>query len=308
MLSLQACVDERLLELAHVFIDVGDHPEEAGLVVRETRVGVPILLRDEERRVRCVESEVRKEPLPQCAPLPHPLHGFGKEHVGAVAGVLLQLTVMAIEIIEVVVVPVIRRRGHVRRRKGQRLLEAPVLGSVRVVVPEMPFSEKGRAVAGTGEEIRHGWNSLAQHRPAAADVHRAIVKRIATAHELAPCRRAHRRDMKIGQPNALGSQLIEIRRPQNRIPIRREVAIPLVIRHHDDDVGWHRLLRPGALAVSSHGHGHDQGEGQDHKHSHGNHHNPPCTGDGSITQSRGPERAGDWTLSGVLARRHICAF
>src|SRR4026209_662433 len=114
----------------------------------------------------------------------------------------------------------------------------------------MPFSEKARPVAAIGEKIGHGWNRLTQDRPAAADVHRAIGERVATAHELAPCRCAHRSDMKISQPNALRSQLIEIRRLQNRIPMSGEVAIPLVIRHHDNDVGLNR--KRGTRENSSH--------------------------------------------------------
>jgi len=55
--------------------------------------------------------------LPQCATLPDPPYRFGEEDVGAIAGVLLQLTVMEIEIVKVVVVPVHRNGIQVRRWK-----------------------------------------------------------------------------------------------------------------------------------------------------------------------------------------------
>ena len=75
--------------------------------------------------------------------------------------------------------------------------------------------------------------------------------------------------MKISQPNALRSQLIEIRRLQNRIPMSGEVAIPLVIRHHDNDVGLNR--KRGTRENSSHCPAHDDGQGQCSEHSHCGH-------------------------------------
>jgi hypothetical protein len=60
----QTLLDEHLLELAHVLIDVGDHPVKAGLLVGETRVGLPILLWNEERRVRRIGRDVAKNGSP----------------------------------------------------------------------------------------------------------------------------------------------------------------------------------------------------------------------------------------------------
>ena len=74
--------------------------------------------------------------------------------------------------------------------------------------------------------------------------------------------------MKIGQPNALDSQLIEVRCPQNRIAMSGEVAVSLVIRHHENDVGRNR--KRGAGETSKHCPTHDDGEGQDSKRSHCN--------------------------------------
>jgi hypothetical protein len=48
--------------------------------------------------------------------------------------------------------------------------------------------------------------------------------------------------MKIGQPDALGCQSIQVWRPEHGVPVNREIAITLIIRNHDDDVGWDRVL------------------------------------------------------------------
>lgn len=49
--------------------------------------------------------------------------------------------------------------------------------------------------------------------------------------------------MKIGETNRLGVQAIQVRRLQGRISMTGEIAVPLIIRHDQNDIGLFRLDR-----------------------------------------------------------------
>ena len=44
--------------------------------------------------------------------------------------------------------------------------------------------------------------------------------------------------MKVSQPNRFGGELIQVRCLENWISVTCQVAITLIVGHHDDDVGF----------------------------------------------------------------------
>ena len=43
--------------------------------------------------------------------------------------------------------------------------------------------------------------------------------------------------MEVGKPHGLSIELIQIRSLENRIPVTGQIAVTLIVSHHEDDVG-----------------------------------------------------------------------
>mgnify|MGYP007133691207 CR=1 FL=1 len=56
-------------------------------------------------------------------------------HIGAIAFISGQLTVLIIRIVKIIVSPEVRRLSHSSSLMGNHLRKAPVLGPVRIVIP-----------------------------------------------------------------------------------------------------------------------------------------------------------------------------
>ena len=239
----------------HVGVDVADHREVAhevafapGRHARQLRVGhhflhhLDVLVRRVKRPVRRVGRQVGEERLAGGRAAFHPVDGMVEENVGAVAGKFFAFAVPAVGVVEVVVAPVIRHGADMRGREPQRLLEAAILRAVRVIVAEVPLTKNTGAVAVFAEQVGHRWEVGPQERAAAADVDRAVARRVESGHERAARRRAHRRGVVVREAQALRVQLVEDRCVEHRVAVRGEFGIPLIIRHHHDHI------RPGRLA------------------------------------------------------------
>ena len=64
-----------------------------------------------------------------------------------------------------------------------------------------------------------------------------VAQAIHAGQELAARRRAHRRDVEVGEPDALVVQPVEVRRLQHRIAVAGQLAVALVVGDDDEDVG-----------------------------------------------------------------------
>ena len=211
-------------------------PKKLATLRGRWRIGRAVPVGHEERAVRGIGREVGEERLAPRLARPDPIHRLGEEDVGAIALEPAAGAVVLVDVVEVIVVPDVGRRGDVRGREEERLLEAALLGPVGITVAEMPLAELARAVAAGREDLGHGREAAAEHRPAAADVHGAVGQGIPAAHELAARRRAHGRHVEIGQAEALAVQPVEVRRLEHGIAVAGEVAVALVVGQHDDHI------------------------------------------------------------------------
>ena len=254
----EAVLHEECAEIPHVLVDVRDHSEEARDGARLALVGLAILVRTEERPVRRVRRQVRKERFALRRALLHPLHRLAEEDVGAIPRVLLASAVVHVRVVEVIVVPEVRSGRDVRGRKEDRLVETAVLGPEGIDIAQVPLAELSRAVAGRREDVRHRRKAGAQERPPARDVHRPVAQRVAARHDLPARRRAHGGDVEVGEPDALSMEAIEHRRPKHGVAVAGEITVALVVRQDDDDV----RPRPGRKCGRSDAPGEEEQRGK----------------------------------------------
>ena len=197
----------------------------------------------------------------------HPRHRFSKENIRRVTVVGLAVAVMDVGVVEIVILPMIRNGTDMRRRKPEAFVKSAILRAVGIGITQMPFAEQTRAPARVREHVAHGRKLAAKQSATAADIRSSITQSIHARHELTARWRAHRSDVEIGQPDAFGTEPVEIRCLQNWIAVRRKLAIPLIVRDDDQDV---RSLRCWLIGGAQHGHRSQQqdseeGEGTFHR-------------------------------------------
>ena len=246
----QALFVEEVDEVAHVRVDVPDHPQIAGQPRLQCRAHVVelgsgqggrqrgfVLLLGDQRAVGRVRGDVGQEGRSGLCGALHVVDRFVEEDVRAVPLERLSPAVPDVGVVEVVVAPEVGHRADVGGGEPHGLVESAVLRPEGVVVAEVPLAEHAGAVARLGEDVGHRRDLGPQERPTAADVDRAVAGRVHSGQQLAAGRRTHRRDVKVVQANALAAQPVEMRRFEHGVPVSGEFAVALVVRHHDDDVG-----------------------------------------------------------------------
>ena len=147
---------ERGLQLAEVFVDVGDHAVEAGAVF--VWGGVAVLLDvvrlDVERSVRRVGGDVAEEgPV---GVFYDKASALAEEHVRAVALVRGGDAVFEIGVVKVVVAPGIARVADAAAGVVDGFGKAALVRAVGRAVAEMPLAEVAGTVASTSERVREG--------------------------------------------------------------------------------------------------------------------------------------------------------
>src|SRR5712691_1169427 len=100
----------------------------------------------------------------------------------------------------------------------------------------MPLAEHGRAIAIRRKELGHRGNASPDERPSGTDRGGSVAASVQAGHQLPASRRTHRRDMKVGQANALRMQPIEVRRSEHRITVAGKVTISLIVTEYDDHI------------------------------------------------------------------------
>ena len=240
---------EELGELAHVCVDVADHPQvpaQPGLQ-RRAHVGELgpgqrgrqrsfVLLLGDQRTVRRVRSDVGQEGRSGRHGTLHELDCFVEEDVGAVPLERLPFAIANVGVVEVVVAPEVGYRADVGGGEPHRFVEAAVLRPEGVVVAEVPLAEHPGSVAGLREDVGHRRDLGPQQGATAADVDRAIPRGVHAGQQLSAGWRAHRRHVKVVQAHALASQAVEMRCLEHRVAVGGQFAVSLIVRHHEDDV------------------------------------------------------------------------
>ena len=105
----------------------------------------------------------------------------------------------------------------------------------------MPFAKHSRGVTVVGEQISECFLPFMKRCSPRGCSIRTRPRGIASRHQPRPRGRAKRRYMKISETHRFRVQSIEVRRLEGRITVTRKVAVPLVIGHHQNDVGLGRL-------------------------------------------------------------------
>ena len=139
-----------------VVVDVGDHSKETLTVVGMplTPVAVVIGSINVIRRMRCVRSDETDEGLVLVTI--NEAHALPEPDIRAVAVELAWLAVDHVGIVKVIILPPVRHLADSASAMRNDLLEAPVLGAIRVVVAQMPFAEETGGVAVFGKHVGNG--------------------------------------------------------------------------------------------------------------------------------------------------------
>ena len=123
--------------------------------------------------------------------------------------------------------------------------------AVGVAVGEVPFAEVRGAVTGLLEKTRGSGRTRVQP---VGHVAREILRRRGKVLVNAEARGKHARhrggaagrahgieDVELVEVGAFARESVEVRRPQPRVPVRREIAPAPVVGENEDDVGWRRV-------------------------------------------------------------------
>ena len=158
-------------------------------------------------------------------------------HVRTVSRVLHGRAVVEIGVVEVVVSPEIGGLSHAAALVGHHVPESAVLGPVGVVVAEVPFAEHGGAVSGRAEDVRHGRLRFTQDGPPPAGRPGAVAHGPAARHQGAARRRAQGRHVEVDKADRVIVKGVDTRCFQPRVPGAFQVAVALVVRDDQDDIG-----------------------------------------------------------------------
>ena len=128
-------------------------------------------------------------------------------------------------------------------QESEEVVEPVRVGLELRAIAEMPLAHQGRRVSGVLQELRQrlagGWQSASaggrrgQRRLEA----RALI--VAPGHQHRAGRRARRRGVEVGEPDAVGRQPVDVRRPDVGSAVTSVVAVPDIVHDDEDDV---RLL------------------------------------------------------------------
>src|SRR5665811_1773674 len=81
------------------------------------------------------------------------VQSFRKEHIGAVTLVFFRLAIVPVGIIKIIVATIIGTLGNSTSPVAYDFMEAPVPGTKRIVVAQMPFTEHAIGVSVLGKYL-----------------------------------------------------------------------------------------------------------------------------------------------------------
>ena len=239
--------DAERFDLGHeptdVLVDVVDHAEEVLGVLTEPLSFVQrgVFRSGVVRPVRSVRRDVSVERTLGGGLAFDPLGRLLEEFVGAVALGLHELAVVQqgraiIGILRDIAAAARVALADAAGAMDVHLVETALVRLVFGFVAEVPLAEDTCPVTGLlqllGKRHRSEGHALAFEDR----VRDAVLELVTAGQQGAARRRARRRDLEVGEPDALGAELIEVRRLEDRIPVGAQVAIALVVGQDEDDV------------------------------------------------------------------------
>ena len=118
----------------------------------------------------------------------------------------------------------------------ERLIKPALVRLVWLLIAEMPLAKNTARVAGLLEHLRQR-GGLERHAFALEDgVGHAVFHGVTTGQQRRAGRRARRAHHEAREPRTRIVQLVEMRRPNPRMPMPPNRPVSLVIRNDEDDV------------------------------------------------------------------------
>ena len=172
---------------------------------------------------------------------------------------MAQFTVVAVHVIEIVVAPVVVGLANATGAMHDGLVEAALQRRVGGDIPQVPLAEETRAPTGGAQGVRQGTFVLAQQRATADGVPDAGAVGVAPGQQTGARGRTGGAHVIITQAQAFIMEGVEVWRAQDRVAGATQVAIALVIGHHEHDIGAPRIISVHAIPFrfASSGCGHD---------------------------------------------------
>ena len=99
------------------------------------------------RSVRSVCADVREKGIVVSDARLNEAFGFLEVNIRTIAFVFLRLAVVPISIVELRVVPVVRRLAYAPASMANHFRKATIFRSVRIIVAQVPFAEHSRLVS-----------------------------------------------------------------------------------------------------------------------------------------------------------------
>ena len=124
------------------------------------------------------------------------------------------------------------------RSVDERFVEAAFVRLVWFLVSEVPFPEYTGSIAGGCQNLWQG-GRLESHALALQDgMSDTVLQRMPAGHKGGAGRGAGGTDEEPREPGALVVQGIQVRRIYPRMPMTTHGSVALVIRHHQNNVGF----------------------------------------------------------------------
>ena len=145
--------------------------------------------------------------------------------------------VVKVGAVEVRIVPVVWCLPNAAPAMSHHLLESAVLRSIGIVVSQVPLAKHPGRVTIIGEDTSNRRLVFSQQRATHDRVPDARAISPMAGQQSAASWRACWRDMIVVQPHRNAGQSVDVRRLENRVSRATQVAIPLVVGHHEDNIG-----------------------------------------------------------------------
>mgnify|MGYP003313476431 CR=1 FL=1 len=122
----------------------------------------------------------------------------------------------------------------------QHFLKSAILRAVRVIVAQVPIAIHACVIPAIAVDFTNSHLVMAQHRPSHNRVPNPGAIGPAPGDQSRSRWRTRRRHVIIRKPHTVRMQFVEMRRLEDRVTVARQIAVPLVIRNHQNHI---RLLR-----------------------------------------------------------------
>ena len=116
-------------------------------------------------------------------------------------------------------------------------VEAALVRLILGFVAEVPLAEDAGPIAGLLQLLRQGGRTESHAFTLQDGVGDAVLELMASGQQSAARRGAGRRDLEVGEADALAAELVQVRGLEDRVTVGSDIAVTLVIGEDEKDVG-----------------------------------------------------------------------